>query len=122
MDLRLLSAKIGTLAITMVTMLAATSHASAAYKVSKQTATKWMQGYLQAWEMRDANAVVKLFTPHGVYQSIPGVPSQTFVGRKAIHKYWFGVTRPQSLIHGIQGKPVVTGDRAAIEIWVTFRD
>jgi hypothetical protein len=58
----------------------------------------------------------------GVYQSIPGVSNQTFIGRKAIHKYWFDVTRPQSVIHGIQGKPIVTGDRAAIEIWVTFRD
>ena len=26
------------------------------------------------------------------------------------------------MIHGIQGQPIVSGDRAAIEIWVTFRD
>ena len=118
--------KTGTLAVavatTLVCIFGAVSQASAAFKVSKQTATKWMQGYLQAWETRDANAVVKLFTPHGVYQSIPGVSNQTFVGRKAIHKYWFDVTRPQSMIQGIQGQPMVSGDRAAIEIWVTFRD
>ena len=118
--------KTGTLAIAIATMLvclfAAVSQASAAFKVSKQTATKWMQGYLEAWVTRDADAVVKLFTPHGVYQSIPGVSNQTFVGRKAIHKYWFDVTRPQSMIQGIQGQPIVSGDRAAIEIWVTFRD
>jgi hypothetical protein len=124
--MRLLSVKVSKLAIATATLLAcvfaAASQASAAYKVSKQTATNWMQGYLNAWETRDANAVVKLFTPHGVYQSIPGVPSQTFVGRKAIHKYWFDVTRPQSMVHGIQGQPIVSGDRAAIEIWVTFRD
>lgn len=112
------------IAVAMVVscMLALAPQASAAYKVSKQTAAKWMQGYIAAWETRDADAVVKLFTPHGVYESIPGVSSQTFVGRKAIHKYWFDVTRPQSMIHGIQGKPIVSGDRAAIEIWVTFRD
>jgi hypothetical protein len=125
-NLRLLSAKAWTLVIaltvTLVYVFAAESEAAAQYKVSKHTATKWMQGYLQAWETRDADAVVKLFTPNGVYQSIPGVASQTFVGRKAIHKYWFNVTRPQSLIHGIQGQPIVSGDRAAIEIWVTFRD
>jgi hypothetical protein len=125
-DLRFLSGKTWTLAIAMAAVLGcmfvAASAASAPFKVSKQTATKWMQGYLQAWETRDADAVVKLFTPSGVYQSIPGVSSQTFVGRKAIHKYWFNVTRPQSMIHGIQGKPIVTGNRAAIEIWVTFRD
>jgi hypothetical protein len=125
-DLRLLSAKTSKLAIataaTLACMFAAASQASAAYQVSRQTATEWMQGYLHAWETRDANAVVKLFTPHGVYQSIPGVSNQTFVGRKAIHKYWVNVTRPQSMIHGIQGRPIVSGDRAAIEIWVTFRD
>jgi hypothetical protein len=125
-NLRLSSVKIWTLVVILATMLAclfpAASEASAPFKVSKRTATKWMQGYLQAWETRDADAVVKLFTPNGIYQSIPGVPSQTFVGRKAIHRYWFNVTRPQSLIHGIQGQPIVSGDRASIEIWVTFRD
>jgi len=124
--LRLLSGKTWTVALATVTALGClfvgASEAAAPFKVSKHTATKWMQGYLQAWETRDADAVVKLFTPNGVYQSIPGVPSQTFVGRKAIHKYWFDVTRPQSMIHGVQGQPVVTGNRAAIEIWVTFRD
>ena len=110
------------MAITLACVFGGASQASAPYKVSKQTAAKWMQRYLQAWETRDADAVVKLFTPNGVYQSIPGVPSQTFVGRKAIHKYWFNVTRPQSLIHGVQGQPIVSGDRASIEIWVTFRD
>jgi hypothetical protein len=124
--LRFLSVKTWALAIATATVagsvFVAASAASAPYKVSRQTASKWMHGYLQAWETRDADAVVRLFTPNGVYQSIPGVPSQTFVGRKAIHKYWFDVTRPQSLIHGIQGRPLVTGNRASIEIWVTFRD
>jgi hypothetical protein len=109
-------------ALTATCAFASLAHAAGAYRVSEQTAAKWMQGYLSAWETRDADAVVKLFTPTGVYQSIPGVTNQTFVGRKAIHKYWFDVTRPQSLIHGIQGTPIVSGNRAAIEIWVTFRD
>jgi hypothetical protein len=109
-------------AVTLACAFASVAQAGGANKVSKQTAAKWMQGYLNAWETRDADAVVKLFTPNGVYQSIPGVSNQTFVGRKAIHKYWFDVTRPQSMIHGIQGTPIVTGNRAAIEIWVTFRD
>jgi hypothetical protein len=124
--LRFFIGKTLTLAIAIAAVLGcmfvSASAASAPFKASKQTATKWMQGYLQAWETRDADAVVKLFTPNGVYQSIPGVSNQTFVGRKAIHKYWFNVTRPQSMIHGIQGKPIVSGNRAAIEIWVTFRD
>jgi hypothetical protein len=109
-------------AVTLACTFAPGAGAAGAYGVSRQTAATWMRGYLKAWETRDADAVVQLFTPSGVYQSIPGVSSQTFVGRKAIHKYWFDVTRPQSMIHGIQGTPIVNGNRAAIEIWVTFRD
>ena len=107
-------------ALTLVFGSAAS--AAAGYTVSKKTATEWMAGYLDAWETRDADAVEGLFTPNGIYQSIPGVKSETFVGRAAIHKYWFDVTREQSKIHAVQGEPIVTGDRASIEIWVTFRD
>jgi len=92
------------------------------FHVTPHDASRWMQGYLSAWENRDADAVIKLFTPNAVYQSVPGDPTQTFVGRAAIHKYWFDVTRPQSEISGIQGKPIVEGNRAAIEIWVKFVD
>jgi ketosteroid isomerase-like protein len=107
-------------ALTLV--LGVGSASAAGYTVSKKTATDWMAGYLDAWETRDADAVEMLFTPNGVYQSIPGVKSETFVGRAAIHKYWFDVTREQSKIHGVQGEAIVTGNRASIEIWVTFRD
>ena len=111
------------LALVAVLLLAfGAAQASAAYKVSKKTASTWMAAYLDAWETRDADAVEKLFTPNAVYQSIPGVGPETFEGREAIHKYWFDVTREQSKIHGVQGEPIVTGNRAAIEIWVTFRD
>lgn len=111
------------LAVAAIVMLAfGAAQASAAYKVSKKTAGDWMAAYLDAWETRDADAVEKIFTPNAVYQSIPGVGSETFVGREAIHKYWFDVTREQSKIHAVQGEPIVTGNRAAIEIWVTFRD
>jgi ketosteroid isomerase-like protein len=107
-------------ALTLV--FGSTASAAAGYTVSKKAATEWMAGYLDAWETRDADAVEQLFTQNGIYQSIPGVKSETFVGRDAIHKYWFDVTREQSKIHAVQGEPIVTGDRASIEIWVTFRD
>lgn len=103
-------------------LLVPAAGAAASYKVTPQAAAKWMKGYLDAWETRDADAVEMLFTPNGVYQSIPGVKSETFVGRKAIHDYWFAVTREQSKIRGLQGAPIVAGNRASIEIWVTFRD
>src|SRR6266571_1460704 len=80
------------------------------FRLTSQDAARWMRGYLAAWETRDADAVVRLFTPNGVYQSLPGDPTQTFAGRAAIHKYWFDVTRPQSEISGIKGKPIVEGN------------
>ncbi len=113
----------GTLAASSSAASAASSpRSSDSFHVTPQVASRWMKGYLKAWETRNADAVVKLFTPTGVYQSIPGVPSQTFDGRAAIHKYWFDVTRPQSEITGIQGAPIVDGNRASIEIWVKFVD
>jgi nuclear transport factor 2 (NTF2) superfamily protein len=106
----------------LVLALGAPVASAGGYTVSQKTATRWMADYLDAWETRDADAVEMLFTPNGIYQSIPGVKAETFVGRAAIHKYWFDVTREQSKIHGVQGKAIVTGNRAAVEIWVTFRD
>jgi ketosteroid isomerase-like protein len=116
------------LALLVGGVVAVSSGASAStrpghpFHLTAQDASRWMKGYLNAWETRDADAVVKLFTPNGVYQSLPGDPTQTFVGRAAIHKYWFDVTRPQSQITGIQGRPIVDGNRAAVEIWVKFVD
>ncbi len=116
------------LALILGGVVAATSSAVASSRpghrlhITSLDVSRWMHGYLSAWETRNADAVVKLFTPNGIYQSVPGDPTQTFVGRAAIHKYWFDVTRPQSEISGIQGRPIITGNRAAIEIWVKFRD
>ena len=112
----------GSLGIAASASANANSRPTRPFHLTPQDASRWMKGYLSAWENRDADAVVKLFTPNGVYQSVPGDPTQTFTGRAAIHKYWFDVTRPQSKISGIQGKPIVTGNRAAIEIWVQFID
>ena len=94
-------------AVTLACTVVSVAQAAGVYRVTKQTAAKWMQGYLTAWETRDADAVVKLFTPGGVYQSIPGVSDQTFVGRRAIHKYWFDVTRPQSMIQDRDGTELI---------------
>lgn len=116
----------GAVLASLVTGLTASvvesSSAATPYTVSQRTAAHWMKGYLEAWETRDADAVVKLFTPHAVYESLPGDPTQTFTGRAAIHRYWVEVCKPQSHIVGIQGKPIVTGNRASVEIWVVFRD
>ncbi|WP_018681432.1 nuclear transport factor 2 family protein [Actinokineospora enzanensis] len=82
---------------------------------------RWTDAYLAAWGAKDGDAAAGLFTPDAVYQVIPGVAAQTYVGRAAIKDYWIGVTAPQSDFTGVRGKPVVTGNRAAVEVWVTMR-
>ncbi|MDH6121760.1 uncharacterized protein (TIGR02246 family) [Kitasatospora sp. GAS204A] len=86
-----------------------------------QDVTRWMAAYLRAWQTKDADAVVKLFTPDALYESVPGVADQTFHGRSEIHRYWTGVTAPQAGMTWRYGTPLVSGDRADIEIWVTMQ-
>jgi hypothetical protein len=105
-----------------VGVAASSSASTSTYTVTPKVASAWMRGYIKAWETRDADAAAALFTANGVYQDTPGDPASTFKGREAIRKYWFAITRPQSQIHGLQGKPIVQGNKASIEIWVRFKD
>lgn len=91
-----------------------------AFEIDAVTAGEWMDDYLEAWETKDSEAVMALFSEDAVYQSIPGVESETYVGRDAIGDYWTNVTASQSDITGIRGTPIVSGNQATIEIWVTF--
>jgi hypothetical protein len=98
------------------------AQSGSSYTVTPEVASAWMKGYIKAWETRDADAAAKLFTANAVYQDTPGDPASTFKGRKAIRRYWADITRPQSNIHGLQGTPIVQGNKASIEIWVRFKD
>jgi hypothetical protein len=110
-------------ALLMSALAACTSPATepaASSTVDVASAGEWMDGYLAAWEAKDADAVMALFSEDAVYQSVPGVDSETFVGREAIGDYWTSVTADQSEITTRRGTPVVTGNQATVEIWVTF--
>jgi len=64
--------------------------------------------------------VAALFTPDAVYQSHPtGRPHQ---GREAIRQYWTRATATQSELDLRFGRPVIDGDRVAVEWWAVMRD
>ena len=51
-----------------------------------ETMREWLESYRLAWEGRDTEAVVKLFTEDATYQETPF--TQPMRGREAIREYW----------------------------------
>ena len=58
--------------------------------------TSWLDAYGQAWETRDPEAAVQLFTEDATYQETPF--DEAMHGRPAIKAYWSGVPRSQDQI------------------------
>lgn len=85
------------------------------------TVTRWVESYLQAWKDKDDVAVGQLFTDDAVYQEIPGDEARTYTGRQAIQQYWRTITAGQSDVTAHHGEPLVQGDRAAVELWITLQ-
>ena len=81
----------------------------------------WTDAYADAWIAKDADAAALLFTEDAIYEAIPGVGEQTFVGREAIRQYWVNITAPQSNVTILPGEPIVNGERGVVELWVTMR-
>lgn len=82
------------------------------------TVVDWLEGYREAWESRDADAAAALFTADSLYREQPY--AEPFVGPQGVHEYWTRVTETQSEVRFRYGTPVVEGNRAAAEWWVTM--
>jgi hypothetical protein len=78
----------------------------------------WLDGYRAAWEGRDADAAAALFTEDALYREQPY--QEPFHGRSGVHAYWTEVTATQEDVQFRYGTPVVDGQRAAAEWWVTM--
>lgn len=89
--------------------------------LTRRHVIQWTRRYGRAWVRKDADAAVQLFTEDAVYQAIPGISDQTFVGRAEIHDYWVNVTAAQSNVTVRHGEPLIQGNRATIELWVTMQ-
>lgn len=95
--------------------------AEASGGVRPRDVARWTAAYLDAWRAKDPDAAASLFTEDALYEVVPGVPAQTHRGREAIRRYWAAVTAAQSDMTGRHGVPLCSGDRAAVELWVTMR-
>jgi hypothetical protein len=79
---------------------------------------QWLDAYRRAWIERNAAAARALFTPDAVYREQPFQPP--FAGADAIASYWSRVTAIQRDIQLRYGRPVVDGNRVAVEWWATL--
>ncbi|WP_067813596.1 nuclear transport factor 2 family protein [Actinomadura kijaniata] len=109
-------------AITAVPVAADRSRAAGPTRLDRATVVRWVDGYLRAWRDKDDVAVGELFTRDAVYQEVPGDPARTYVGRDAIRAYWRTVTKGQSQVTALRGEPVIQGERASVELWITLRN
>ncbi|MFW6093786.1 MAG: nuclear transport factor 2 family protein [Pseudomonadota bacterium] len=61
--------------------------------LTRDDVTEWLEGYKAAWETRDADKVVALFTEDATYQELPcAAPLE---GRQGIRDYWTEATGGQ---------------------------
>jgi uncharacterized protein (TIGR02246 family) len=80
----------------------------------------WLERYRRAWENGDAEAAAVLFTDDAVYRSSPF--REPHVGQAGIREYWTNATATQADTRVLIGRPVVEGDRVAVEWWATYTD
>ncbi len=84
------------------------------------TVQGWLDGYRSAWEERDPDAAAALFTEDALYREQPY--EEPYRGRDGIRQYWTTVTATHSDVRVRYGRPVVDGDRAAVEWWTTLKN
>jgi hypothetical protein len=84
----------------------------------RMTVQEWLEAYRKAWEERDPDAAAALFTDGAPYREQPY--DEPFIGPQGVRDYWARVTATQDAVHFEYGEPVVQGDRAAVEWWVTL--
>ena len=79
---------------------------------------KWLDAYRGAWHDRDPDAAAALFAPGARYHDQPY--QEPYRGPEGVHEYWTKVTSTQDEVNLRWGAPLVVGDRAAVEWWVTL--
>ena len=80
----------------------------------------WVEGYRRAWEEVDAEAAADLFAEEATYRS--NIFEEPHVGRDGVRAYWSQVTSTQRDVRVTMGRPVVDGNRVAVEFWTTMEN
>lgn len=84
------------------------------------TVSDWLAEYRRAWIERDPDAAAALFSEGAPYREQPY--QEPFLGPSGVREYWARVTATQEDVELQYGTPVVEGNRAAVEWWVTMRN
>ena len=88
--------------------------------VTSKAVSRWVNGYVRAWQQREAKAAASLFAEDAVYSSHPFRPVQK--GRSAVLEYTIGAFDLDEVYEVRFGKPVVEGTRAAVEYWGIMKE
>jgi SnoaL-like domain len=80
----------------------------------------WVEPYGRAWETADGDLIVSLFSDDAVYRSSPF--REPYIGHEQIRAYWRRRAGNQRETRVCMGRPVVDGDRVAVEWWTTMID
>ena len=83
------------------------------------TLNDWVEGYRLAWENKDAEAVVALFTPDATYRS--NIFEDAHQGQAGVRAYWESVTTSQSDVRVRMGRPLVDGSKVSVEFWTNMK-
>jgi len=86
--------------------------------VSLETVTTWLDNFGKVWRESDAEGAAALHPAHGVYRNSPFM-EKPFEGTDEIRAFWERALVGVSEIDFRYGVPVIQGDRAAVEWWVT---
>jgi hypothetical protein len=78
-------------------------------------ADAWVDGWRRAWPARDVDGIASMYTDDAVYASQP------FRAPDTARSYAERAFGEEDLVRAWFGKPVVSGDRAAVEYWAVLR-
>ena len=81
---------------------------------------EWLRRYASAWEDADAGAAAGLFADEASYRS--HIFRRAHEGRQGVRAYWEAATSTQSHVDVRWGRPLVDGERVAVEWWTVMVD
>jgi ketosteroid isomerase-like protein len=87
---------------------------------ARAAAQRWADTWSRAWPQRDADAIVALYADAVVYRSPPF--RQPDLGLTCVRRYLNEQFAAEENIECSFGRPIVSGDRAAVEWWASWTE
>lgn len=85
---------------------------------ARAAAVRWGRTWQRAWEALDVEAVVALYAADAIFSSHPF--RAPYRGRDGVREYVTGAFAEEQDVRAWFGRPLVDGDRAALEWWATL--